>query len=160
MQATGILHAVLVISGVVVALLVMGAFWSRLSGWPVLARAFPDKPDQLALARHRERARIGKQVGAGVRCWLRLEPCVAGLRVIRVRSIDFDPYVIFVPWNEIQTEKRSGIGLRPNFFGRVTLVVGDPQIGCIEISADTAQELAKVSNGALALPEEPWTKFE
>jgi hypothetical protein len=158
MQAGEALYTAGVLVAVFCLTFGMGWFWSQLSGWPKLVAAYPDRPEQVSMERHRyERTRIGTLLGTGVRFWLTLEVCPTGLRIKKSQLIDFHSDAVFVPWRDIQTDKRTGFGPRPNFLGRITLIFGEPPIGSIEISGDTAASLAKASNGALTLPEEPWT---
>ena len=114
--------------------LVVTTVLSRMSGWPELARRFPDRPERPLLQLRFQSGSMGRNVSFG--SCLNLAACPSGLRVGLLRI--FGPFSrdFFVPWNELNVERTGSLAkIR---FGRDAL-------GMLKVSDLTANRLALAS---------------
>jgi hypothetical protein len=94
---------------------------------------YPDRPEpplrtlRLATGSFGVSARMGRLMN--------LEACRSGLRVALIGPSRMR---FFVPWAEIQVERRTG-----SYIDRAVLRFGDPEVGCLNLPAPTANRLAK-----------------
>lgn len=116
--------------------IVLGVF----SGWYRLMKRYPDQPEQAVTEFRRRSGTMG--VAVGMKGILRLAPCPSGLRVGIMRI--FGPFCrdFFVPWNEITVTRKTVL-----FWPTVRLEFGAPAVGSLRISANLADQLARVATG-------------
>ena len=108
-----------------------------ISGWYLLMRRFPDRPEAPLRTYKNQSGSIG-QVSA--RSLLTLSVCPGGLRVGMMRI--FGPFSkdFFVPWNEISVIRKD------RFLWKVAQIsFGNPPVGSLTLMADLADRLARAA---------------
>jgi len=108
---------------------------SRVSGWPGLSAAFPDRPDEKLVGFGAASGRMG--LGVNYNNCLVLTACRQGLRVGVWRIFGLFDRPFFVPWEQLTTERKAGV-----LGQRVTMRFGKPPVGQLEISGRLADKLA------------------
>jgi hypothetical protein len=116
------------------------------SGWLRLRAKFPDQKAKPALRLSCQSGTMGS--GVHIRGALNLSVCSSGLRIGVMRL--FGPFCrdFFVPWESIGITRRKGL-LGPV----VDLQFGNPVVGTLSISGNTADRLAAAAAGRW--PESP-----
>ena len=109
-------------------------------GWFRLVASYPDRPEEPALRLRGQSGSMGP--GVAMRGVLTLSVCRSGLRV-GINRI-FGPFCrdFFVPWENIGITRRKGL-LGPV----MDLQFGNPVIGSLTISGNTAHRLAAATAG-------------
>jgi hypothetical protein len=127
-----------------------------ISGWPALAKQFPDRPEAASLKANGQSGAMGV-FPVSMNGILNLSVCPSGLRIGISRV--FGPFSppFFVPWREIRVERAS------RFYGeRAVLYFGG---GRLTIAAFLADRLARASRGNWPEPgpfpaETPYEAFK
>jgi hypothetical protein len=108
-----------------------------ISGWYLLMRRFPDRPEAPLRTYNNQSGSIG-QVSA--RSLLTLSVCPGGLRVGMMRI--FGPFSkdFFVPWSEMSVIRKD------RFLWKVAQIsFGNPRVGSLTLMADLADRLARAA---------------
>lgn len=115
-----------------------------MSGWYVLMRRFPDRPETPLYTFKNQSGTIGL---VGTRSLLTLSVCPGGLRVSMMRI--FGPFSkdFFVPWNEISVIRKDR-----RFWKSAKITFGNPPVGSLTLMADLADRLARVAGNAWPEP--------
>ncbi|MEM7688158.1 MAG: hypothetical protein AAF291_03980 [Pseudomonadota bacterium] len=147
-----------VIAGMVlfaVALSIVALFVaSRLLGWPQLAEAYPDRPDDPILEKYFVQSLFIAKPGASlpgpyIQGPVTLIACEGGLRIAVWPIFRAFFKTIFIPWDEISTTtvqakvtRLKGCGLR----------VGGKKPFTLTIIARVARKISAATNGKLEIP--------
>jgi hypothetical protein len=121
--------------GFAVIWLAVTSLLGLLSGWPTLARRYPDRDEPASV-------RLGGQYGhlglVELRGALSLAACPSGLRLAMSRWLGPFNKPFFVPWDEIAAEPRKV------FLGHMMrLGFGHPEVGALVIRTDVWERLRR-----------------
>jgi hypothetical protein len=111
-----------------------------LSGWFRLMARYPDQHEEPILRLRYRSGRMG--LGVSISGILTLSVCPSGLRIGILRIFGLFWRDFLVPWECIAINRTTAL-----FWPVVNLRFGDPVIGTLRISAETANALARAGEG-------------
>ena len=121
---------------------------AAMSGWFTLEDEYPDRQDTVLGTMRFQSGQMGRLGLGGVsfgNC-LRFELCQTGLRVRVWKLLGLFSRPFFVPWRDVEVERKKFLFLFPWYqmrFGRV---------GNLSVSARTFRKMAQLSRGSLTTP--------
>ncbi len=119
--------------------LVVSTILGFASGWFRLMQAYPDRSE---IARLKLSGLSGSMGGVSMRSILSISVCPSGLRFGMMRL--FGPFSrdFFIPWEAMQVTRGERF-----FWKFAKILLGQPRLGTVSVSAEIADQLARASNG-------------
>ena len=119
---------------------VLGSIAGFLSGWPSIAKHYPDSDDPVIAKFNLGMAQVGSLT---LRCPMSVSACRSGLRVTIWRGFFPLGHPFLVPWNEIRAQQK--IAGAWDFYDTARLNFGRPTVGRMVLPADIWERLAKAA---------------
>jgi hypothetical protein len=110
-----------------------------ISGWFVLMKSYPDRPENPLRTFAGQSGYIGR---VSMRSILHLSVCPSGLRLGVMRMFGVFCRDFFVPWNAISVTRKDRV-----LWKEAKISFGQPAIGTLTIPAEVANRLARAAGG-------------
>ena len=110
-----------------------------ISGWFVLMKSYPDRPEKPLRTFARQSGYMGL---VSMRSILNLSVCPSGLRLGMMRIFGVFCRDFFVPWNVISVTRKDRV-----LWKEAKISFGQPAIGTLTIPAEVADRLARAAGG-------------